>query len=209
MSKVSSISNPGATGVERAVAAVDIERVLDVAATMFAEFGFDGVSTREIARESGVHVPSIYYHFTSKDNLYREACAHKFEDTIDIVNSRVDGIADPRERIRELIEAFFDLFTGDRVLMLLMQRDVADAAVQNRQFLSRRQYDHFSALIRRVASDATGKDVGQDTAFAIGALIFGYCELSVVVHADTRGARESVASRRTKLIEAVTRLLIP
>jgi len=98
---------------------------------------------REIARESGCHVPSIYYHFTSKDNLYREACAHKLEDTIDIINSRVGDIADPRARIGELTEAFFELFTGDRVLMLLMQRDVADAGAQGRRFLSRRQYDHF------------------------------------------------------------------
>jgi AcrR family transcriptional regulator len=195
MSKVTSISD------QRALPAVDIERVLDVAASMFAEFGFDGVSMREIARESGCHVPSIYYHFTSKDNLYREACAHKLEDTIDIINSRVGDIADhPRARFCELIEAFFDLFTGDRVLMLLMQRDVADAGGQSRRFLSRRQYDHFSALIRKVASDAAGKDIGADTAFAIGALIFGYCELSIVVH-------ESPA-RKAKLVEAVMRLLI-
>ena len=200
MSKVSSISDRRATDAERALPAVDIERVLDVAASMFAEFGFDGVSMREIARESGCHVPSIYYHFTSKDNLYREACAHKLEDTIDIINSRVGGIADPRARFCELIEAFFDLFTGDRVLMLLMQRDVADAGGQSRRFLSRRQYDHFSALIRKVASDAAGKDIGADTAFAIGALVFGYCELSIVVH--------EAPTRKAKLVEAVMRLLI-
>ena len=38
----------------------DIQRVLDTAAQLFATHGFDSVGIRDIARESGVTMPSIY-----------------------------------------------------------------------------------------------------------------------------------------------------
>lgn len=76
--------SPVASGAE----GVDIDHVLDTAATLFAEFGFDGVSMREISRKADCATPSIYYHFTSKSDLYREVFAHKIEQTIDSVFSR-------------------------------------------------------------------------------------------------------------------------
>jgi hypothetical protein len=96
-----------------------------------------------------------YHHFASKSELYREAYSHKVEQTIDVMNSRLEGI-EPRRRFVAMVEAFHDLFTGDRTLLLLMQRDVIDASVTRRQFLSRQQYDHFTSLIRRTASEMTG-----------------------------------------------------
>jgi AcrR family transcriptional regulator len=47
-----------------------VEKVVDVATRLFAEKGYDGVSTKEICREAGVNVAAIHYHFESKENLY-------------------------------------------------------------------------------------------------------------------------------------------
>lgn len=44
------------------------------AGELFAEYSFDGVSTRMIADRAGVKVSAIHYHFGSKENLYIEAC---------------------------------------------------------------------------------------------------------------------------------------
>lgn len=41
---------------------VNVERVMQAAGSLFATFGYEGVGTREIARSSGCHAPSIYYH---------------------------------------------------------------------------------------------------------------------------------------------------
>ena len=39
---------------------------------LFAEKGFAGTHTREICTRAGVTKPVLYYHFKSKENLYRE-----------------------------------------------------------------------------------------------------------------------------------------
>ena len=48
------------------------QRILDVAAKLFSENGFDGTSVRDIAAELGIANPSIYHHFKSKSDLLTE-----------------------------------------------------------------------------------------------------------------------------------------
>ena len=46
-------------GDRRPEPSIDIEHVLDLAAEMFAEHGFDGVSMRELGRAADCATPSI------------------------------------------------------------------------------------------------------------------------------------------------------
>lgn len=193
---------------EKPATRIDIERVLQIAAEQFAEHGFDGVSMREVARDCGYPLASIYYHFTSKTNLYTEAYSHKIEQTIDLMAFKLDAIVDARERFGTMVRAFYDLFTSDHVLLLLMQRDVIDSAVSRRRFLSKRVYDHFNAMIRRMAGECAGVDVSRETAFIIGATIFGYCELSRMTQEiyDISGP-EVARDERERLVRATTAMI--
>lgn len=48
------------------------ERILETAGLLFAEHGYDNVSTRQIAEEAEVRIGSLYYHFTNKETLYSQ-----------------------------------------------------------------------------------------------------------------------------------------
>lgn len=48
--------------------------LLLVALTHFASRGYDGVQVREVAEEAGVSKPTLYYHFGSKEGLFRQLC---------------------------------------------------------------------------------------------------------------------------------------
>jgi AcrR family transcriptional regulator len=50
--------------------------LLDTAIDQFGRYGFDGASTREIARASGTAMSSITYHFGGKQGLYLAAAEH-------------------------------------------------------------------------------------------------------------------------------------
>jgi AcrR family transcriptional regulator len=45
------------------------ERILNAAIQLFAQKGFDGVSVRQIAKQTGIHESSLYNHFRSKDEI--------------------------------------------------------------------------------------------------------------------------------------------
>jgi AcrR family transcriptional regulator len=46
------------------------EKILDAATTIFAQNGFDGARTRDIAALAKVNISTLHYHFKSKDNIY-------------------------------------------------------------------------------------------------------------------------------------------
>jgi len=59
---MSTTPNPGKAGAD--------SRIMATAATLFARFGYNGVSTREIAVDAGVNEVTIYRHYPKKRDLY-------------------------------------------------------------------------------------------------------------------------------------------
>lgn len=93
--------------------------LLKIAAKMFAQRGFDGVSTRDLARQAKVNLCSIHYYFGSKQNLYEAV----IDGVIDVILSKFavppendnTGVLPPREEIRFLIGRFFDFLCRDGI----------------------------------------------------------------------------------------------
>jgi AcrR family transcriptional regulator len=80
--KRSRTSRPARRGVVRAKPVASTrERILTAAASLFAEFGFDGSSMPAIARSSGITAGAIYKHFKSKGELLLEVVKRSFEST--------------------------------------------------------------------------------------------------------------------------------
>jgi TetR/AcrR family transcriptional regulator len=60
--------------------------ILDAAAALFAERGYDGVSMRDIAAASGSSQPLLHFHFGSKRDLYdavRERMQEQYTESLD------------------------------------------------------------------------------------------------------------------------------
>jgi TetR/AcrR family transcriptional regulator len=66
-------------------------KIFAVAAHLFAEKGFNGVSMREISEHAGISKPTIYYYFGNKEGLYTA-----------LVDSGLAHISNNIERIRKL-----------------------------------------------------------------------------------------------------------
>lgn len=84
------------------------QKLLDAALQAFAENGFKGTSTRDIAERAGVHHPLITYHFRNKEELWRAAADRVFSRFIKLLQSVRDATADasPRERMAAMIRAY-------------------------------------------------------------------------------------------------------
>ncbi len=63
------------------------QRAIRSAATVFAEKGFYGASTKDIAEHMGIKQGSLYYYFKSKEDALGEVCRYGIEDYVDRMTS--------------------------------------------------------------------------------------------------------------------------
>lgn len=83
-------------------------RILRAALQVFAEYGFTGASTREIARRAQVHQPAIAYHYKNKDQLWRAAVNHVFSDFVDAMANSLDSPIDSPDHLSNLAKAYVE-----------------------------------------------------------------------------------------------------
>ena len=63
------------------------QRAIRAAASVFAEKGFYGASTKDIAEHMGIKQGSLYYYFKSKEDALGEVCRFGIEDYVERMKS--------------------------------------------------------------------------------------------------------------------------
>lgn len=66
--------------VSREQAAKNREHVVDTAARLFRERGYDGIGVADLMKEAGLTHGGFYGNFASKEQLMAEACARAFDN---------------------------------------------------------------------------------------------------------------------------------
>jgi AcrR family transcriptional regulator len=137
------------------------ERLLEAALLEFGAKGFDGASTRAIARRVGAHQPQINYHFESKDALWTAAVDHLFVQLASAMqgvgSTRVlrgsGDVADIAVAFAEMIRRFVRFAAAHPELNQIMVHE-ATAESDRLTWLTERHvkplYDTVRALWRRL-----------------------------------------------------------
>lgn len=102
-------------------------RIVEAAMSAFAERGFHGASTREIASRCGVTQGLVTYHFGNKDTLWRAAADHLFASVLEDIRTRVATMSpgDPRSLARAVVKAYVLCVAERPELMRLLTREGA------------------------------------------------------------------------------------
>ncbi len=90
------------------------DRLLDAAIDRFSTRGYAATSIREIVEAAGVTKPALYYHFQSKEGIYRailEAVADTLEATL---AGSLGGAGTVRERVERLFLAMYAIFEREK-----------------------------------------------------------------------------------------------
>jgi AcrR family transcriptional regulator len=81
--------------------------IIKHATRLFAEQGFDGTTTLQIANQAGVTEPLIYYHFKGKEDLFTSILSATFDEYFKRLAALKTETRDHFDKIAELIELHF------------------------------------------------------------------------------------------------------
>src|SRR6201991_4176546 len=69
--------------VSREQVALNRERIVETAARLFREKGYDGIGVSDLMKSAGLTHGGFYGHFGSKEDLIAEACAASFDKSLE------------------------------------------------------------------------------------------------------------------------------
>jgi TetR/AcrR family transcriptional regulator, cholesterol catabolism regulator len=122
--------------------------ILDAAAQIFAQHGFHGASTQDIADVLGVRQASLYYYFPSKEVALEMVCARGVEGFVEAAISITERPANFAEKLSVLIAAHLQ--------PLRERRDYMQVFLNERRYLptdSRRRIGRHSRALEQVFED--------------------------------------------------------
>lgn len=100
------------------------ENILFAAEKLFAELGFEGTSTREIAKTANVNISMISYYFGSKEKLYEKLVEYRMNEgqffSKDILE-RTD--INEWEKIEKIVDQFSGKVRHQKCFYRIMQRE--------------------------------------------------------------------------------------
>ena len=100
-----------------------MERLLDHAARIFCDKGYEGASMRDLSRACGMSLAGLYHYFSSKEELLYLIQKHAFRTIIDQVKARLTASDDPEQRVRIFIESHLEYFLANKEAMKVLTHE--------------------------------------------------------------------------------------
>src|SRR5436305_1792860 len=105
---------------------VSPDRILAAAALEFAERGFGGARVDRIARRARVNKAMLYYHFRSKQELYRTLLRRHFTLAAERLRAIAAGAGSAPEKLDRVVAGLTALIREHEAFPAIMLREVAD-----------------------------------------------------------------------------------
>jgi AcrR family transcriptional regulator len=126
------------------------EEILDAALQEFAERGYHGASTDDIARRAGISQPYVFRLFGTKKELFRAVVARCFRETLEMFQRAAEGYRG-RAALDAMGLAYIEKLMGDEAfLRAQMQAYAACDDLDIRQTV-REGYGDLVAYVERVS----------------------------------------------------------
>jgi TetR/AcrR family transcriptional regulator len=89
------------------------ERILNAAATIFADHGFHGSKVSDIAKLANLNKAQLYYHVGNKAKIYEMTLVRHFRTIAERLESTLKDCDDPIEGLRGIVRIHTEIFKSD------------------------------------------------------------------------------------------------
>jgi len=101
------------------------QQIIEKAAEVFAQNGVEGTRTRDIASACGINEALIYRHFSSKEELYRDAMVFAYAQAVNQWFKHATDDKTGMECIEAIIRAQFDMLSKNPILSANMWHGIS------------------------------------------------------------------------------------
>jgi TetR/AcrR family transcriptional regulator, cholesterol catabolism regulator len=106
-----------------------LDEILGHATAVFCDKGYDAASMRDLSRATGMSLAGLYYYFESKEKLLYLIQKHAFQTILTNLRQRLEGVANPEQRLRLLIQNHLEYFLANQKAMKVLSHE--DEALKN------------------------------------------------------------------------------
>jgi AcrR family transcriptional regulator len=138
------------TAPTRSTAAERRDEVLDAALVEFAEHGFEGASTEDIARRAGISQPYLFRLFGTKKELFKATSGRCFRETLELFQRAAEGKRG-EEALKAIGMAYQKQLEEDRVHLRAQMQAYAACDDPEIREVVRAGYGDLVAYVRRVS----------------------------------------------------------
>lgn len=139
------------------------EQILDVAAALFGERGFEAVSLADIAAAVGLSKTTLYHYFERKEQILGTLIVATIRQLNEFIAEQVPAQAPPEEKLLAFVEAQAEFFERHRThfkVLLTQFGSLTDPVARDQAIEWRVQYEN---AIRRIIQEgvASGRFSGE------------------------------------------------
>jgi AcrR family transcriptional regulator len=102
------------------------DHILDAAERVFAEYGYEGASTRQISGEAGVNMAMLNYYFGSKEGVFMAIFERRIS-TFQAVLLGIsgDGSINAWEKLNRYIDSYVDRVINNNCFHVMLNREIS------------------------------------------------------------------------------------
>src|SRR5690242_4769031 len=126
------------------------DAVLEAALVEFAERGFAGTSTEDIARRAGISQPYLFRLFGTKKELYIASVTRCFRETLELFQRAAEGRRG-EEALKAIGQAYMEQLESDRTWLRAQMQSYAACEDDEIRAAVRAGYGDLVAYVRRVS----------------------------------------------------------
>jgi TetR/AcrR family transcriptional regulator, cholesterol catabolism regulator len=125
------------------------QEIVDAAARVFHEKGYESTSIQDIADEVGILKGSLYYYIESKEDLLYEILRSVHDEALQAIETAVEQETEPLDKIRAFITALVTYHTENLVRIGVFFHDFRSLRPERRVAIVRER-DRYDRLLRTI-----------------------------------------------------------
>jgi len=194
------------------VSEVPAERLLEAAVSLFAQHGFDAVSTGAVATAAGLTQSMVHYHFGTKEKLWKAAVEHLMHVRGNMFSLNLEDLRDVDDlsRLKVMLRRFISANAADPDLTRILIHEGMNDSPRLKWLAKRymiRGYATFNAAIESAIQSGVVRrlPVRDVTNIIVGAcvLTFTLSRLLKEVYGELPTSAEAVTSLSDTLLEVL------